>query len=78
MFATNLVCFNAHRIFTPELIIKTFDELSLASFSVISTLENKSGFFENISLEKFHEIDFGTCHSGGVVGLFEFVKNAKK
>jgi len=68
---TSCVAFNAHRIFTPELITETFDKLKLVDFSVI----NKSVFFEHLDFKKFHEINFGTDLSGGVFGLFEFVKN---
>ena len=72
---TSCVAFNAHRIFAPELITETFNQLQLVDFSVISVLKNKSGFFEHLDFKKFHEINFGTNLAGGVVGLFELVKN---
>ncbi len=71
---TSCVAFNAHRIFTPELIIETFNELKLTDFSVISVVKNKSGFFEHIDFKKFHELNFGTNTACGVVGLFELMK----
>ncbi len=71
----NGVAFNAHRIFKPELIIETLNELTLADFSVVGTPAGRSyGCFEHITLKEFHELDFGMNYGGGVDGLFEFVK----
>ena len=70
----NAVAFNAHRIFKPELIAETLNELKLVDFSVISDMKRRRGYFENIDFTKFHEMNFGTDNNGLVVGLFEFVK----
>lgn len=64
------VAFNAHRIFKPELVIETLNELKLAEFSLISS----KGYFERISLQEFHEMNTGISYSAGFDGLFEFVK----
>ena len=63
------VAFNAHRFFTPELVIETLNELHLADFSVISR-----GYLEHITLEEFHAQKFGRPYSTVIDGLFEFVK----
>ena len=64
------VAFNAHRIFTPEIISETLNELRLKEFSVIVN----DVYTENISLDVFHEMKTGTDYSGSVDGLFEFVR----
>ena len=69
----NSVAFNAHRIFKPELIIDTFNELKLTDFSVFSDCKRQRGFFEHIDLKKFHELNFGMDYSGSIVGLFELL-----
>ena len=66
------VAFNAHRIFMPELVAETMNELRLADFSVIGSSEE---YLEHITFEEFHAKDFGVNYSGGVDGLFEFVKD---
>ena len=68
----NAAAFNAHRIFMPELVIDTLDELRLEDFSVIGS---SGEYLEHVSLEEFHELGFGVNYSGGVDGLFEFVKD---
>ena len=70
----NVVAFNAHRIFKPELIAETLNELKLSDFSVISDIRKCHGYSEHIDFKKFHEMNLGTDNSGCVVGLFEFVK----
>lgn len=64
------VAFNAHRIFTPEIVAETVDELRLADFSVI----DDDDYREHLSFGDFHAMRKGTDYSGGVVGLFEFVR----
>lgn len=64
------VAFNAHRIFTPEIVADTLGELTLSDFAVISG-EN---FREHVSFVDFHGMRNGTDYSGGIVGLFEFVR----
>lgn len=66
------VAFNAHRIFAPELVIETMNELRLEEFSVI----DNTRYIERISLDDFHAQKFGTRYSGSVDGLFEFVRSA--
>ena len=66
------VSFNAHRIFQPELVISTLEELRLVDFSVVN---GKEEYLEHVSLEEFHAYGFGVKYWGGVVGLFEFVKD---
>ena len=66
------VAFNAHRIFMPELVAETMNELRLADFSVIG---NTGEYLEHITLEEFHAKGFGVNYYGGVDGLFEFVKD---
>ena len=58
--------FNANRIFSPSTFIKSFDQLSLTSFSVVSS---KQGIIENISIDDFDLND----HK---VGLFEFTRSS--
>ena len=64
------VAFNAHRIFRPQLIAGTLDELKLTDFSVI----NGADYIEHVDINKFSGCSFGTNYGGSVVGLFEFVK----
>ena len=70
----NGVAFNAHRIFKPEFILDILNELKPVDFSVISIAEPNQGFFEHLTMKKFHEINFGMNYTGSVVGLFEFMK----
>lgn len=65
------VAFNAHRIFAPELIAETLNELRLEDFSVI----HDDVFTEHIGLEIFRSMKIGTRYSGSVDGLFEFVRD---
>lgn len=64
------VAFNAHRIFTPEIVAGTLGGLMLDDFSVI----RDDDYIGNISFDDFHAMRTGTDYSGGVVGLFDFVK----
>ncbi len=68
------VAFNAHRIFKPELVIETLNELTLAEFSVIISSGKHKGCHERISLEEFHGMDLGIDYGAGTDGLFEFVR----
>ena len=64
------VAFNAHRIFRPELIVETMNELKLADFSVIDGFE----YTEHITFEEFHTRGFSFECSRIIDGLFDFVK----
>lgn len=59
------ICFNAHRIFPPEKIIKYFNKLKLVSFSVV---DDNGIFHENVNYRNFANLDYG-C------GMYEFVKD---
>jgi hypothetical protein len=58
------VCFNAHKIHTPDQILEFFNELTLVSFSVI---DDNGNFIENVDYKKYRKLHYG-C------GLFEFTK----
>jgi hypothetical protein len=58
------VCFNAHRVFSPDTVRAFFQELQLASFSLV---DDSGRMNENVSLEAGVGLEYG-C------GLFEFVK----
>ena len=60
------VAFNAHRVFKPELIIKTLDGLKLVDFALCEG----SIFTEHADYNSLKGIDYG----GRFVGFFEFVK----
>ncbi|MBR0167735.1 MAG: DUF268 domain-containing protein, partial [Synergistaceae bacterium] len=64
------VAFNAHRIFRPELVADTVNELRLEDFAVI----NGNDYMEHISFEDFHAMKTGINYGGSTVGLFEFVR----
>ena len=64
------VAFNAHRIFRPELVADTVNELRLEDFAVI----NGNDYTEHISFEDFHAMKTGINYGGSTVGLFEFVR----
>ena len=64
------VAFNAHRIFRPELVAETVNELRLADFAVI----NGTDYRGHLSFEDFHAMKTGINYGGNVVGLFEFVR----
>lgn len=59
------ICFNAHRIIPPEKVIKYFNNLKLASFSVV---DDDGVFHENVNYRNFSKLNYG-C------GMFEFVKD---
>lgn len=65
-------CYNAHRIFSIQTILREFNELQLTDFSTIDTrIEDKIAYTEHASLESFSsEFD---CQ-GRIIGLFEFKK----
>ena len=69
------VAFNAHRIFTPELVAETLSGLRLVDFSIASSARAKAGYFEHIDFKTFHEFNFGIDYGASVDGLFEFVKD---
>lgn len=58
------VCFNAHRIFNPQTIIDTLEQLKLLEFSLI---DDDGNFIENGSQNLSRNLDYG-C------GLFVFEK----
>jgi hypothetical protein len=58
------ICFNAHRVFSPETIISMFPKLQLVDFSYVDDI---GVFHENASLNLASELDYG-C------GLFHFKK----
>lgn len=64
------VAFNAHRIFTPELVAETVSELRLSDFAVIDGMDYR----EHLSFKEFHAMKTGTNYSRKTVGLFEFVR----
>lgn len=61
----NRVCFNAHRVHTPETIIDYFKNLKLMEFSVV---DDNGNYITNVDPKKYNEIDYG-C------GMFLFKKN---
>lgn len=71
------VCFNAHRVFRPELIIDTLDKMDIEEFSYIDgfgtiiCMERENGKLK-IHKDKLDSIP--EFKNNGVVGLFEFVK----
>lgn len=65
------VAFNAHRIFAPELIAETLNELRLEDFSVV----NDTNYTEHISFDEFHSMGLGIDYKAGVDGLFDFVRD---
>lgn len=71
------VCFNAHRVFRPELIINTLDKMDIEEFSYIDgfgtiiCMERKNGALQ-VYKDKLDSIP--EYAKGGRVGLFEFVK----
>ncbi|MBR0034471.1 MAG: DUF268 domain-containing protein [Synergistaceae bacterium] len=71
----NGVAFNAHRIFAPELVAETLNELELADFTLASEWKDEAGYFEHMDFNEFHKLKSGINYSGSLVGLFEFVKD---
>lgn len=65
------VAFNAHRIFAPEIVAETLNELRLEDFSVI----NGTNYTEHISFDEFHSMGLGIDYGANVEGLFEFVRD---
>ena len=65
------VAFNAHRIFTPEIISETVNELRLEDFAVV----NGHDYTEHLSFDDFHAMKTGISYSASVDGLFEFVRD---
>ena len=73
----NKVCFNAHRVYVPQTIIDTFDEMDIVEMSYIS------GFDTIVCMERVSG-DLRTYQDNldsipdmrnyGTTGLFEFVK----
>jgi hypothetical protein len=58
------VCFNAHRVFSPNTVRAFFQELQLRSFSLV---DDSGQLSEGVSFEAANSLEYG-C------GLFEFVK----
>ena len=71
----NGIAFNAHRIFTPELVAETMNKLRLSDFTVASDMRSRQGYFEHIDFDEFHKLGFGIDYAAPVDGLFEFVKD---
>lgn len=65
------VAFNAHRIFAPELVAETLNELQLEDFSVIKGCE----YIPRVSFDEFHSMGLGINYGANVDGLFEFVRD---
>lgn len=61
----NRICFNAHRIHTPQRIINYFKDLRLISFSVV---DDQGNFFENVDYRKYDKLNYGN-------GMFIFKKS---
>ena len=66
----NGTAFNGCRIFTPETIADTLNELVLEDFAVI----NKTKYIDHIDFKSFHDMKPGIDYGASVGGLFEFVK----
>ncbi len=58
------ICFNAHRIHTPDDILKYFNGLKLVSFSVV---DDSGKFYENVDYKNYRNLNYG-C------GMFLFKK----
>ena len=56
------VCFNSHRVFSPQTVLRSLYNLRLVSFSVV---DDDGKFLENA-----HPAAFETAH--GACGMFEF------
>lgn len=61
------VCFNAHRVFNPDTIIREFSQCNLVEFSVIDSSYNPA-LIENCDLNKYHDAEIAQ------MGLFCFKK----
>lgn len=74
---TSKVCFNAHRVFRPELIIDTLASMDIVEFSYIDgfgttiCMERKNGALQ-VYKDKLDSIP--EFKNNGNTGLFEFVK----
>lgn len=60
----NRICFNSHRIHSPETILSYFCNLELVSFSVV---DDEGNFKEEINCKDFQDLNYG-C------GMFVFTK----
>lgn len=60
------VCYNAHRVHSPEQIIKYFDALGLVDFSVV---DDQGKFIKDAPLKGWDTLEYG-C------GMFQFKKSA--
>ncbi len=58
------ICFNAHRVTPPEIILNFFKDLTLVSFSVV---DDKGRFMEDVDYRKYSQADY-SC------GMFLFTK----
>jgi SAM-dependent methyltransferase len=59
------LCFNAHRVFSPDFIISQFDQLSLVSFSVV---DDSGSFSEHVEIPEWVRDQDYAC------GMFCFTK----
>lgn len=73
----NKVCFNAHRVFTPQTIIETLDLMEIVEFSYISgfditiCMERKNG---KLHIHKQNLALIPDIRNSGTTGLFAFRK----
>lgn len=67
------VCFNAHRIFSPLTILKSFEELELLEFAIVVDKSGNAEVIDISQIEKIaNEIPEYSC------GLFEFTKKVSE
>lgn len=73
----NKVCFNAHRVYTPQIIIDTLNECEILEMSYIDGFDTKMCIWHENGTLKIDEKalqDIPDRQKGGAVGLFEFKK----
>lgn len=71
------VCFNAHRVFHPDLIIQTLDSMQLLEFGYIDGFDVKNVMrYESgeLKIDKNALDSIPEHRNNGTTGLFEFVK----
>ena len=73
----NKICFNAHRVYTPQIIIDTLDKCEILELSYIKDFDTKMCMWrENGRLQIDENMlkAIPDIQNNGVVGLFEFRK----
>lgn len=73
----NKVCFNAHRVYTPQIIIDTLEECEILEMSYIDGFDTKMCMWRENGTLKIDEKTLQAIpdkQKGGAVGLFEFKK----